>query len=106
MNELLANVQQIAELIGPNVYLQAAIIAAVFIVVGKIADWIISAILGRIARRSSNNFDDQLVNLVHRPIFLSFVLLGLALASRRAGLQVPSDIHGQMRAHDPWLPHR
>lgn len=86
MNELLENVERVAELIGPNVYLQAAIIAAVFILVGKIADWIISAIIGRIARRSSNNFDDQLVSLVHRPVFLSFVLLGLALAAIRAGM--------------------
>lgn len=86
MNDLLAKVQQLAELIGPNVYLQAAIIAAVFIFVGKIADWIISAIIGRIANRSTNNFDDQLVRLVHRPVFLSLVLLGLALATRRIGL--------------------
>lgn len=86
LNDLLASVQQLAELIGPNVYLQAAIIAAVFIFVGKIADWIISAIIGRIASRSSNSFDDQLVSLVHRPVFLSFVLLGLGLASVRTGM--------------------
>lgn len=86
MNELLARVQQLAELIGPNVYLQAAIIAAVFIFAGKVADWVISGIIGRIADRSTNNFDDQLVSLVHRPVFLSFVLLGLALASRRLGM--------------------
>ncbi len=82
----MTRVQQFAELIGPNVYLQAVIIAAVFIIIGKIADWIISGIIGRIANRSTNNFDDQLVGLVHRPIFLSFVLLGLALATRRLGM--------------------
>jgi len=82
----MTRVQQLAELIGPNVYLQAAIIAVVFIVIGKIADWIISGIIGRIADRSSNNFDDQLVGLVHRPVFLSFVLLGLSLATRRLGM--------------------
>lgn len=86
MNDLIARVQQLAELIGPNVYLQAAIIAAVFIIVGKIADWIISRIIGRIASRSSSNFDDELVGLIHRPVFLSFVLLGLGLATRRLGL--------------------
>ena len=82
----MARVQQLAELIGPNIYLQAALIAAMFIVVGKIADWIISGIIGRIASRSTNDFDDQLIGLVHRPVFLSFVLLGLALATRRLGM--------------------
>ncbi|MDH3621990.1 MAG: mechanosensitive ion channel family protein [Gammaproteobacteria bacterium] len=83
MNELIGKVQQLAELIGPNPYLQAAIIAAAFILVGKIADWVISGVIGRVARKSSNDFDDSLVALVHRPVFLSFVLLGLSLATFR-----------------------
>ncbi len=86
MNELTARVQQLAELIGPNPYLQAAMIAAGFIIIGKIADWIISGVIGRIAQRSSNDFDDSLVDLVHRPVFVSFVLLGLGLATYRVGL--------------------
>jgi len=86
LTDLIARIQQLAELIGPNIYLQAAIIAAAFIVVGKIADWIISGIIGRIAVKSANQYDDRFVKLVHRPIFLSFVLLGLALATRRIGM--------------------
>jgi small-conductance mechanosensitive channel len=86
LDDLSGKVQQLAELIGPNPYLQAAIIAAAFIMAGKVADWIISSIIGRIAHRSTNDFDDSLVDLVHRPVFLSFVLLGLGLATLRAGM--------------------
>jgi len=86
LTDLIARIQQLAELIGPNVYLQAAIIAAAFMIVGKIADWIISGIIGRIANKSVNEYDDRFVALVHRPVFLSFVLLGLALATRRMGI--------------------
>lgn len=86
LDELIAKTQALAEIVGPNVYLQAALIAAAFIVVGKIADWVVSGIIGRFAQKSSNDFDDKLVDLVHRPIFLSFVLLGLGLATRRLGL--------------------
>jgi MscS family membrane protein len=86
LTEIISRVQHAAELIGPNTYLQAAIIAVAFIIVGKIADWIISGIIGRFARKSSNEFDDQIVELVHRPIFMSFVLLGLSLGTRRIGL--------------------
>ena len=86
LTDLISRVQQLAELIGPNVYLQAAIIAVTFLVAGKIADWIISGIIGRFARQSSNDFDDQIVDLVHRPVFMSFVLLGLSLGTRRIGL--------------------
>jgi small-conductance mechanosensitive channel len=86
MADLIAQVQKLAELIGPNVYLQAAIIAIAFIIIGKIADWTISGIIGRFAKQSTNNFDDRLVGLVHRPIFLSIVLAGLGLATSRIGL--------------------
>ena len=36
---------------------------------------------GRIARQSSTELDDVIVKLLHRPIFLSFVLLGLGIAA-------------------------
>ncbi len=86
LSELIERIQQLAENIGPNLYLQAAIIALAFIIIGKIADWIMSGVIGRFARKSSNNFDNQIVDLVHKPIFLSFVLLGLSLATRRLDL--------------------
>jgi MscS family membrane protein len=86
LTELITWIQQLAILIGPNVFLQAVIITGAFVIVGKIADWIISGIIGRFARKSSNDFDDQIVDLVHRPVFLSFVLLGLSLGTRRIGI--------------------
>lgn len=90
MTEIISKVQQLAEIVGPSRVLQAAIIAVSFILAGKIADWIISGVIGRFARRSSNEFDDHLVELVHRPVFLSFATLGLILATRR--LELPNAV--------------
>ena len=59
MDELIAQVQELSEFIGPNVWLQAVIIAAAFILAGKIADWVISRIIGQFAKRSDNEFDDR-----------------------------------------------
>jgi len=86
MNELIQQVRTLAELIGPNAYLQALVIAAGFIALGKIADWLLSRMIGRFAKRSQTDIDDRLIDLVHRPIFLSFVLLGLGLATQRIEL--------------------
>jgi small-conductance mechanosensitive channel len=61
-------------------------IAAAFILLGKLADFLISRIIAKIVSRSSNEFDDKLVVLLHRPIFITFVLTGLALATRRLDL--------------------
>lgn len=87
VSELIEKVQKLAEIIGPNLYLQALVIAFVFVVIGKIADWVVSGVVGRIAQRSSNRLDDEFVALVHKPVFLSIVLLGLGLATLRMGLR-------------------
>lgn len=89
MNKVLEYVQQLAELIGPNVYLQALAVAVAFIGIGKLADWVLPRVFGNIASRSKNDVDDRLVGLAHRPIFLSFVLLGLGLATQRLELPGP-----------------
>ena len=86
MNELIQRVQDWAGVIGPNIYLQALAIALAFIIVGKLADWLLSRAIGQFVRRSKTDFDDRLVALIHRPVFISFVLIGLALATRRLGL--------------------
>ena len=86
MNELTAQIDRAAGLFGPNVYVQAAIIALAFIIIGKVAEWILTRMIGRIARRSSNEFDDKLVALTHRPIFVSFVLVGFGIATQRINL--------------------
>ena len=93
MSDFSDGVQALAELVGPNPYLQAIIIALVFILLGKIGDWVFSAMAGRFARRTSTLLDDDLVVLLHRPIFMSFVLLGLGLATQRIGMaELPQDI--------------
>lgn len=91
MNRIVEQVQQLAELIGPNIYLQSLVIAIVFVVFGKVADWIITRTIGKFAKRSKTDFDDRLVNLIHQPIFMSFVLLGLGLAAQRLELPGPPE---------------
>lgn len=84
--DIIEQTQDWAAFLGPNIFLQAVAIAVVFIVVGKIADLLISRIIAKLVSRSSNQFDDNLVRLLHRPVFITFVLIGLALATRRLGL--------------------
>ncbi len=86
MNDVIDQVQSWAEFIGPNVYLQAAAIAVAFIVIGKIAELVLSKAIAQIVSRSKTEFDDELVGLLQRPIFVTFVLVGLAMAARRLSM--------------------
>jgi len=86
LQEILQQTQAWAQLFGPNKYLQATAIAVAFLIVGKIADLIISRVIANLVSRSQTDIDDNLVALLHRPVFISFVLLGLALATDRIEL--------------------
>jgi len=81
--------QEWLELLGPNVYIQAGAIVLGSVVVGKLIDWIISGIVVRWARRSKTDIDDRLIAIMHRPLVVSMVLVGLALATHRLQLGEP-----------------
>lgn len=86
MNDLIDRASAWAEFIGPNIYLQAVALAVVFVLLGKIADLVLSKSIAKIVSRSKTDLDDNLVALLHRPIFVTFVLVGLALATHRLTL--------------------
>ena len=46
----------------------------------KIADWIISGVILRFTSKTKTNFDDRLVNLLHKPIYYSLFFLGLSFS--------------------------
>ena len=82
MQDLIEQFRSWAEILGPNIYLQAVIVAVAFILFGKLADLVISRIIAKIVSRTSSEFDDELVALLHRPVFVTFVLFGLVAATR------------------------
>lgn len=82
MQEYVDQVIAWAAILGPNTYLQAAVTALGFIALGKIAELILSKFLLKIARRSSATFDDELVAMLQKPVFVTFTLIGLAVAAR------------------------
>jgi MscS family membrane protein len=86
LQDAIEQVQTWAQFLGPNIYVQAVAIAAIFIVVGKLADLVICRIIARLVSRSSNELDDKIIVLLHRPVFITFVLVGLAMATRRLEL--------------------
>ena len=80
--DFLEQFQSWVQFLGPNIYLQAAAIAVAFILVGKLADLLISRVIAKFVQLSSSDFDDNVVELLHRPVFITFVLVGLGMATR------------------------
>ncbi|MGB3565034.1 MAG: mechanosensitive ion channel family protein [Thermoanaerobaculia bacterium] len=81
--------QEFQALFGEHHYTEALVVIAIFLVVGKVADLLITRGLARWAKRTTTDLDDRVIALIHRPIFVSFVLFGLWLATLQLDLPAP-----------------
>jgi len=71
---------QFLQLFGDNRYIHAAVLVAVSLLAAKIVDLIVTRFVARWAKKSSTDIDDRIVENLHKPLFLSVLLFGLALA--------------------------
>ena len=69
--------------IAPNRYLQAVLIFVLFVLVAKIVDMFMTRFIRRLLKKTKFTLDDQILDIFHRPIFVSILLLGLAVATDR-----------------------
>ena len=69
--------------IAPNRYLQIFIILVFFALAAKLVDIILTRFFMRLLKKTKFTLDDQILEIFHRPIFVSIILFGLALATER-----------------------
>lgn len=65
---------------------QVGILIVLAIVCAKLAAWILTGLIGRWVGKTETTVDDELIKLMHRPVFLIVLFLGLGMAAGRAGL--------------------
>jgi small-conductance mechanosensitive channel len=58
----------------------ALIVAATSVAVAKLVELLLCRVLLRLARRTQTDFDEKLIDALHRPIFFSVLLIGLRMA--------------------------
>lgn len=90
MTELL---ETLTTAIGPvmeNRWLASGLILIASIIIAKIADRVLTGLIGVWARRTKSDLDDRFIELVHRPIFVSVVLIGLGAITLR--LDLPANV--------------
>lgn len=87
MNMTKENMLEILSRIAPNTYVQAVLIILLFVGLAKILDIIITRVLKKLISKTEIALDDEILDIVHKPIFLSIIFLGLGLATERLELQ-------------------
>jgi small-conductance mechanosensitive channel len=70
-------------------WVRALLVVVVAIVGAKIVDFFLCRTLLRLARRTRTDLDERLIQHLHRPVFVSVVLVGLHMATRILQLGEP-----------------
>jgi len=65
---------------------QAGGIILLSIIFAMLTGWILTAIIGRWVGKTQTTIDDELISLMHRPVFLIVLLVGLGMAAERTGM--------------------
>lgn len=86
MNDWFDKADQWLGVLGPNPYVHAVALILIFLVIAKLVDKILGGMVGQLVARTSSNFDDRLIDLLHRPVFATIAIIGLSLAAYRIGL--------------------
>jgi small-conductance mechanosensitive channel len=63
-----------------NTVFQAGLYVIGSLVTAKLADWIITSILSRLASRTDSTIDDRIIQILHRPIYYSILFVGLGIS--------------------------
>jgi small-conductance mechanosensitive channel len=83
MEDLLSRLEPHLALFAEEPGLQAAATVVAAIVLAKLLDWILTSGLASWARRTKTQIDDQLIALLHTPIFVTVLVVGVWLAAQR-----------------------
>lgn len=67
--------------LGPYLLVQAAVIVLLSWILSRIVDRVLSRVIGRWTSRTKNTFDDNLIEILHRPLRLAVILIGLGIAT-------------------------
>ncbi len=67
--------------IFPGKYIQALIIVLSFFIIAKAVNFFVTSVIGKLVKKTKLTLDDEILEIFHRPVFISIILLGLAMAT-------------------------
>jgi len=71
--------------------LRITVVLVTSVVLAKLTDWFITQVLRRLTNRTQTNLDDQILEMLHKPIFYSVLLLGTITATQM--IDLPDHLH-------------
>lgn len=80
LEELLLQLRPLTTLLGTSPLVKGLMVLLISLIVAKVIAIIVNRGIRKITEQTQNNLDDQIITLLHRPLFWSVTLIGLLLA--------------------------
>ncbi|MEM7209753.1 MAG: mechanosensitive ion channel family protein [Pseudomonadota bacterium] len=80
LETLKADIQPFLDVFGSNAYVQSLVVICAAFVLAMIIDRVIVSSAKKLAAKTSAELDNHIIELVHKPVFHSVILIGLAIA--------------------------
>ena len=75
------NYEQIYNMIFTNPFYKAIFYILLSILVAKISDLIFKSLLRKMAGKTKTTIDDHIIDILHRPLYLSILFIGLGFSA-------------------------
>ena len=75
------DIEILLSFLGEHIWLRALVIVACFWALAWVVDRFVVGTIRLLTRKTSSSFDDDLLEFLHRPIYLSVILIGIASAA-------------------------
>ncbi len=79
MKELISQYKPYLSTFGDNSYIQSLAIILIALLLAKVIDLIIQRVLKRWAEKTGTGLDNRIIEIIHKPLFYSVILVGLAV---------------------------
>ncbi|MFH1754188.1 MAG: hypothetical protein ABIA59_00650, partial [Candidatus Latescibacterota bacterium] len=76
------------DLVTSNRFIAAAVIVFISLIAAVIVDFFITRVCRVLTRRTKTSIDDDIIALIHNPIRITVLLLGLWIAVKALGLPI------------------
>lgn len=80
------HLKELLLLLQTHLALRITVVLVISVVLAKLTDWFITQVLRRLTNRTQTNLDDQILEMLHKPIFYSVILLGAITATQMIDL--------------------
>ncbi len=81
--------KEILFLLQTHLFIRVLVVLVASVLLAKLVDWFMTRVLRRLTSRTKTHLDDRILDMLHKPVFYSVLLMGVVIAVQMLNLPAP-----------------